>query len=96
MNKSSFYRIIFRGRSKKQFSKLKSMNRKTYSSVKRILREISSDPIYRAESLNKSNPGYFSRKVSRGDRIVYKIDNMTHTVTVVSLVGHYCDNGGIF
>ena len=94
MNRVSFYTICFRSRAKKQRDKLKSMNKATRSNVTRILTEISNNPLHKAELLNKSNPGCLSREVSRGDRIVYRIDNVTHTITVVNLVGHYCDNGG--
>lgn len=34
----------------------------------------------------------WSRRVSHEDRMVYTIDSPTHTVTILSLKGHYADH----
>lgn len=72
----------------KLFSRLgdKSINRK----IKSLLEELSEHPEYgtgKPEQLKSNLTGYWSRRINREHRIIYKIDG--DTVYVLSLRGHY-------
>lgn len=90
------YRLKFNKRVRKQEEKLRSSKNKSLkNNIRNVLDELRNNPFSGCfEALSITNPGYFSRKVSRGDRVVYSVDVIRHVVVVVSIVGHYCDNGG--
>lgn len=43
------------------------------------------------ERLKGNYSGYWSRKIDKGDRLIYRIEDDKIIVTVVSLKGHYGD-----
>jgi toxin YoeB len=43
------------------------------------------------EELKYGLNGFWSRKINKKDRLIYKIDNEIITVTVISAKGHYDD-----
>lgn len=45
----------------------------------------------KVEQLKGNLTGYWSRKIDKGSRMIYKIENARVMVTVVSLKGHYGD-----
>lgn len=46
----------------------------------------------KVEELHYESPDEYSRRVSHEDRMVYHIDRENHTVTILSLRGHYSDH----
>lgn len=66
----------------------------TIRRIERIFKELAEDPysgIGDIKSLKGSLSGYFSRKINKKDRIVYRVDDEIVTVFVVSAIGHYDD-----
>jgi toxin YoeB len=45
--------------------------------------------IGKPEKLNFSFSRYWSRQITKKDRLIYKIDNHIVTVTVIKAMGHY-------
>ena len=43
------------------------------------------------ERLRGNYSGYWSRRIDKGSRMIYRIDDDTIIVTIVSLKGHYGD-----
>ena len=92
------YEIILNKIAQKQMRKLKSMNGAVRSNIQYILKDISVEPFAKRdgfELLKKTNPGCCSRRVDRGNRVVYQVNVEKHIIVVRSVLGHYSDNGGL-
>ncbi len=91
------YDLRFTKKSQKQFKQLKSIPENKREKVLTFLVKLSFDPVFEAtgsKPVFKIGTNCFSKDISRGDRIVYRVFEVTRTVVVMSLFGHYCDNGG--
>ena len=92
------YSLIFSKDAKKQMKHdLKSAPRSTRNNINRTLEQLKNDPSCKAvgsKPIPRIKQGGFSKQVSKGDRIVYVIIEVTKVVVVLSILGHYCDNGG--
>ena len=63
--------------------------------IEKIFDELYEHPtsgIGKAERLKGDLSGYWSRRLNKKDRMVYKIENSIVTVYVLSLRGHYGDS----
>jgi len=72
----------------------KSGDKSSISKVEKILEELSEHPetgTGKPERLKYSWIGYWSRRINKKDRLVYKIEDEVITVTVVSAIKHYGD-----
>lgn len=66
----------------------------TIKRIERIFKELADDPysgIGDIKYLKGNLSGYISRKINKKDRIVYRVNDDTVTVFVVSAIGHYED-----
>jgi toxin YoeB len=62
--------------------------------IEQIILELTEHPetgIGNPEKLKFDLSGYWSRRINRKDRIVYRINNQTVIVNVISAKGHYED-----
>ena len=70
----------------------KSGQVKTLKKIIRLLEELTQHPTIGAgkpEQLKGDLSGYWSRRINKGDRIIYSIEDEKVTVTVISMKGHY-------
>ncbi len=71
---------------------LKAGNKATLRRIERIISELEITPftgIGSPEALKYSLTGFWSREISKKDRIVYKVDEELKTVFIASAIGHY-------
>jgi len=60
--------------------------------ILKILQEVSDTPYFgtgNPEALKYDLPGYWSRRINKKDRMIYKVDEDIVTVYVFSALGHY-------
>ena len=72
----------------------KAGNKIALAKIKRIYEELEEHPetgIGRPEKKKYNYSGYWSREITKKDRLLYFIDKNIITVTVVSAMGHYGD-----
>ena len=73
----------------------KSGNRSVIRKIEQIFKELSDTP-YKGtgnpEPLKYHLAGYWSRRINRKDRIIYKVFEDRVVVLVVSAIGHYDDH----
>ncbi len=72
----------------------KSGNKTVISRIEQIFLELSNTPYQGAgnpESLKYNLAGYWSRRINKKDRIIYKVYEDKVLVLVVSAIGHYRD-----
>ncbi len=72
----------------------KSGNKSVIKKIERILYELSEHPYTgtgNPEQLKHELSGFWSRRISQKDRMVYKVKEDIVTVYVVSAMGHYAD-----
>jgi toxin YoeB len=75
-------------------SHYKSGNKSTIKKIEKILLELTENPfsgIGQPEELKYVFKGYWSRRINKKDRIVYRVEAEIVTVFVVSAMGHYSD-----
>ncbi len=87
------YFVEFIERSKKELQKHhKSGKQATIKKITVILKELSIHPytgVGKPEQLKGELSGFWSRRLNRKDRIIYKVKEDIVTVYVVSAMGHY-------
>lgn len=87
------YKIEFRKEAEKDLSKhKKSGDKATISKIYKILNELAEHPYTgegQPEALKYDLLGFWSRRINKKDRIVYKVEEDIVTVLVVSAMGHY-------
>lgn len=72
----------------------KSGNKATIKKIERILQDLLENPFIgegKPEELKFEYKGYWSRRINKKDRLVYRVDEKIVTVFVVSAMGHYSD-----
>jgi toxin YoeB len=72
----------------------KSGNKSTISRILKILDELAETPyngIGNPEKLKYDLQDYWSRRLNKKDRMIYKVDEQIVTVFVFSAIGHYGD-----
>lgn len=72
----------------------KAGNKKDLTKIKIMLEEMEETPregIGNPEFLSKNLRGFWSRRINKKDRLVYRIDNKVIIVVVLSAMGHYGD-----
>lgn len=72
----------------------KSGNRASINKIEAILRELGEHPYTgtgQPEQLKHDLSGFWSRRINRKDRLIYKVLASIVTVDVVSAMGHYSD-----
>jgi toxin YoeB len=72
----------------------KAGNKVAIARIERIFEELAIHPetgIGKPERMKHNYSGYWSREITKKNRIIYNIDNNIVTVSVVSAMGHYDD-----
>jgi len=70
----------------------KSGNKPVIRKIEKILIELSETPYTgegSPEPLKYDLTGFWSRRINQKDRMIYKVDDNTVTVFVISAMGHY-------
>jgi toxin YoeB len=71
---------------------LKAGNKATTKRIERMFLELAKTPfigIGNPEALKHGLTGYWSRKINKKDRLLYRVDNEQKIVFVASAMGHY-------
>lgn len=71
---------------------LKSGNKAIIKKLEKIIVELTETPysgIGNPEALKNNLSGYWSRRISQKDRLIYKVEENTVTVFVIAALGHY-------
>ena len=72
----------------------KSGNKAIIKKISDIIVSLSEDPYHgpgRPEPLKYELQGYWSRRITQKDRMIYKVHDAEVTVLVISASGHYFD-----
>jgi len=89
------YSVIFEKSAQKELQiHYRSGNKASIKRIEQIIFELSEHPetgIGNPEKLKFDLAGYWSRRINRKDRLVYRIDNQTVIVNIISAQGHYED-----
>jgi len=87
------YTIELLPKAKKDLKAIKySGNKATYTKAIALIEEIKEHPTTgtgQPEQLKYDLAGYWSRRIDKKNRIIYRIDEGKVTVVVVSVAGHY-------
>ncbi|WP_396157809.1 Txe/YoeB family addiction module toxin [Flavobacterium sp.] len=73
---------------------LKSGNKAIIKKLEKIIQELTETPysgIGNPEALKNNLSGYWSRRISQKDRIIYRVEENIVTVFVIAALGHYSD-----
>jgi len=83
--------LVFEGNTWSTYEELRRRDKKLHKTLCRVLREmLREDPAGgtgKPEPLKHSLSGYWSRRISRYDRVIYKFDD--HYVYIFAIGGHY-------
>jgi len=72
----------------------KSGNKVTIKKIEKILAELTENPfqgVGQPEELKHNFKGYWSRRINKKDRIIYRVHEDIVTVYVISAMGQYSD-----
>ena len=72
----------------------KSGQKKTLQKIASLLEEMQTHPTTgtgQVEQLKGNLQGFYSRRIDKASRMIYKIEENVVTVIVISLKGHYSD-----
>ncbi|MFO8156038.1 MAG: Txe/YoeB family addiction module toxin [Thiohalospira sp.] len=83
--------LIFEGRTREAYEALRRKDKRLHTTLCRLLREmLRDDPATGAgkpEPLRHNLAGYWSRRLSRQDRVIYRFDD--EAVYIFAIGGHY-------
>ena len=83
--------LVFEGDTWGAYEELRRKDRKLHKALCRLLREmLRDDPrtgIGKPEPLKHNLSGLWSRRISRGDRVIYKYDSKC--IYILAIGGHY-------
>lgn len=87
------FRIEIKPKAQNDLKKhFKSGNLASIKKIEKILFELTEDPYHgtgQPEQLKHQLTGYWSRRINQKDRLVYRVEEQTVLVYVVSAMGHY-------
>ena len=89
------YTLVISSRARKELqAHYKSGNQRTIKKIEQIFLELSETPFIgtgNPEPLKYKLTGYWSRRLNKRDRIVYRAVEETVQVLIASAIGHYDD-----
>ena len=89
------YKIKLTAEAEKHLAQwLKSGQKKTLQKIASLLEELQTHPTTgtgQVEQLKGNLQGFYSRRIDKASRMIYKIEENVVTVIVISLKGHYSD-----
>lgn len=86
------YTLVFEEQAKKEIKALKKSETASYNKLKKLLEELQEHPrtgTGQVEALKYDFSGYYSRRVSKKHRLIYKIDDQKIIVSITSITEHY-------
>ena len=92
---STMYEVVLSKEAIEDYRELKHSHNAAFTKrIDQMLHQLEDTPtqgIGQPEPLKHQRSGYWSRRIDRPNRLVYRIDDETMTVRVESLIGHYED-----
>lgn len=85
-------RIKLTPNAQREWDKLEKRDRKAAEKIEELLREVAEDPYFgrgKPEPLKYDLSECWSRRINRKDRLVYRVNEETDVVEVLSMIGHY-------
>lgn len=84
--------LVFEGRTWEEYEEMRQKDKKLHNAARKIIKELirNDDPsvgLGKPEPLRHNLSGFWSRRLSRKDRIVYKFDDSA--IYIFALGGHY-------
>jgi len=83
--------IVFEGKSWSKYEELRKKDKKLHVNLCRIIQEMQRDDpakgLGKPEQLKHNLKGFWSRRLSRGDRVIYKFDDKS--IYIFAIGGHY-------
>ncbi|MCH7763643.1 MAG: Txe/YoeB family addiction module toxin [Candidatus Marinimicrobia bacterium] len=83
--------IVFEGNTWSKYEELRTQNKSLHRNLCKILKEMQrSDPakgIGKPEALRHNLSGLWSRRITRGDRLIYNFDEKS--IHIFAIGGHY-------
>jgi toxin YoeB len=84
--------IKFNGKAYEEFIEWAETDKDIYDKIKELLKDISREPfkgLGKPEPLKHELRGYWSRRITKEHRLIYKVEK--DTLTILSMFGHYSD-----
>jgi len=88
------YELDFSDQVKKQISLLKKSDVFVYAKLQKLFVELMEHPrtgLGKPELMRYDFEGYYSRRITRRHRLVYRIDDERVIVEIIKVSGHYDD-----
>ena len=86
--------VVFEGRAWEAYEAIREKDKKLHKALCKLLKEmLRDDPskgMGKPEQLRHNLSGYWSRRISQKDRLIYKFDD--HSVYIFAIGGHYSDH----
>ncbi|MDO8843113.1 MAG: Txe/YoeB family addiction module toxin [Methylicorpusculum sp.] len=86
--------LVFEGRTWETYEELRDKDKKLHKALCKLLKEmLSDDPskgLGKPEQLRHNLTGFWSRRVSQKDRLIYKFDEKS--IYIFAIGGHYEDH----
>lgn len=83
--------IVFEGKTWSKYEEVRKMDKKLHTNLCKIIKEMQRDDpskgIGKPEPLKHDLSGFWSRRLSRGDRLIYKYDE--NAIYIFAIGGHY-------
>ena len=83
--------IVFEGQTWNKYEELRNKDKVLHKNLCKILKEMQrNDPskgLGKPEQLKHNLAGFWSRRLSRKDRVIYKFD--TNSINIFAIGGHY-------
>jgi toxin YoeB len=87
--------FLFKETAEKDLTYWHRNNKSIIKKIESLLKAIKENPfggIGKPEALKNNLSGYWSRRIDREHRIIYKVDEEKEQITIYSLRGHYEKN----
>ncbi|WP_075188187.1 Txe/YoeB family addiction module toxin [Teredinibacter haidensis] len=86
--------LVFEGKTWETYEALREKDKKLHKALCKLLREmLRDDPskgMGKPEQLRHSLAGFWSKRISQKDRLIYKYDE--HSIYIFAIGGHYDDH----
>jgi toxin YoeB len=86
--------LVFEGQTWQNYEQLREKDKKLHKALwkllKEMLREDPSKGMGKPEQLRHNLSGFWSKRISQKDRLIYKFDD--HSIYIFAIGGHYDDH----
>lgn len=83
-------KVLMEKSAAKDYLEFKNYNKKIYNKINQLIDDMKKDPyngLGKPEALKGEFGGYYSRRINKKDRLVYKVDQ--DTIIIVACKTHY-------